>query len=236
MQNKSTYLRRLLAIYVAFFVVLLAGLTLELAPDFSRGMQAGTALGKVMNKQINQAVPQTSYLLWNLPVKEPSFVATEAADSLQRVAVSPSNITIHVTEPMGNHSLWWYAFAAVGGTPWCYLLLALGSLAYLAIIVLMWLIIRSVRRSIREEQPLATCNVWRLRTIALLAIGSELCNSLYNYLMAHRGAAVLAESAYRVCTSFQFDYSILILGLLILFAAELTAIGRDLGEEQKLTI
>ncbi len=32
MQNKTTYLKRLLAIYVAFFVVLIVGLAFDVAP------------------------------------------------------------------------------------------------------------------------------------------------------------------------------------------------------------
>ena len=84
--------------------------------------------------------------------------------------------------------------------------------------------------------PLAKSNVWRLRVIALLTIFSELCNSLSNWMMNHRAAELVTDTAYAVNSAFQFNYSTLIMGLLILFAAELTAIGRDLGEEQKLTI
>ena len=37
MQNKKSLLRRLLAIYVTFFVVLVVSLAHSLAPNFSRG-------------------------------------------------------------------------------------------------------------------------------------------------------------------------------------------------------
>ena len=89
---------------------------------------------------------------------------------------------------------------------------------------------------IREEMPLEKRNVCRLRIIALLTILSEICNSLSGWMMNNRAAELIAETAYTVNTTFQFNYETLIMALLILFAAELTAIGRDLGEEQKLTI
>lgn len=236
MQNKTTYLKRLLAIYVAFFVVLIAGLALNVVPGILQGMEAGTTMGQDLNAQLGQSTPQSSYLLFNCPLRQPEATAIETTDTLRRVVALPSTMTFHVTEPAGNHSMWWYAFAAVGGSPWIYWMMMSASLAYLVIILFMWLIIRSVRRSIREEMPLARSNVWRLRVIALLTIFSEVCNSLTNWMMCNRAAELIAETAYTVNTSFQFSYPTLIMGLLILFAAELTAIGRDLGEEQKLTI
>lgn len=236
MQNKTTYLKRLLAIYIAFFVVLIAGLAFDVAPGFRQGLEAGTTMGQDLNAQLNQTTPQSSYLLFNCPLRQPDAVILETADSIRRVTAFPSTMTFRITEPAGNHSMWWHAFATVGGSPWVYWMMVAASLAFLVIIVLMWLIIRSVRRSIRQEMPLAKSNVWRLRVIALLTIFSEICNSLSNWMMNHRAAELVADAAYTVNTAFQFNYPTLIMGLLILFAAELTAIGRDLGEEQKLTI
>lgn len=236
MQNKTTYLKRLLAIYVTFFVVLIAGLAFDVAPGFRQGLEAGTTMGQDLNAQLNQTTPQSSYLLFNCPLQQADAVVVASTDSLRTITALPSTTTFLVREPAGDHSMWWYAFATVGGSPWVYWMTVAASLAFLVIIVLMWLIIRSVRRSIREEMPLAKSNVWRLRVIALLTIFSELCNSLSNWMMNLRAAELVADTAYAVNTAFQFNYSTLIMGLLILFAAELTAIGRDLGEEQKLTI
>ncbi|MBQ3187227.1 MAG: DUF2975 domain-containing protein [Alistipes sp.] len=236
MQNKSTYLRRLLVIYIAFFAVLLVGLTLDVAPGFRQGLEAGTSMGQDLSEQLEQATPQSSYLLFNCPLETPAATQVATTDSLRTITARPSTITFHVTEPAGDHSMWWHAFAAVGGSPWVYWMTVAASLSFLFIIILMWLIIRSVRRSIRLEMPLERCNVWYLRLIALLSILSELCNSLSSWIMNNRAAELIADTAYTVNTTFHFSYSTLIMGLLILFAAELTAIGRDLGEEQKLTI
>ena len=54
--------------------------------------------------------------------------------------------------------------------------------------------------------------------------------------MNSRAAELLAGSEYTVDTAFHLSYSTIIIGILIIFAAEVFAIGRNLSEEQKLTI
>ena len=56
------------------------------------------------------------------------------------------------------------------------------------------------------------------------------------WLMSRRAAEVLTDTAYTVDTAFRFDYSVLVMGILLLFAAEVFKIGRDISEEQRLTI
>ena len=51
-----------------------------------------------------------------------------------------------------------------------------------------------------------------------------------------RAAELLAGNGYAVDTGFHVSYSMVIMGILILFAAEVFAIGQNLSEEQKLTI
>ena len=48
-------------------------------------------------------------------------------------------------------------------------------------------------------------------------------------------AELLAGNGYAVDTGFHVSYSMVIMGILILFAAEVFAIGQNLSEEQKLT-
>lgn len=236
MKNKTTYLKRLLAIYVAFFAVLLAWMTLEVAPEFSQGIQEGTQLGNELIAEWAQNTPQAIYHFETIPVNAPASALIETADSTRRVISHTTSLSLEVYEPLGDHSVWWAAFASICGSPWIYALMLLGSLIYVVIIVLMWYIIRSVRRSIREEQPLAKSNVWNLRAIALLVIATDLIGRIVNWLVTRNAAEMLAGSDYQVNTSFNIGFETLIVGLIILFAAEVMAIGRDLGEEQKLTI
>lgn len=236
MQNKRTYLKRLLAIYVAFFAVLLGWLALEVAPGFSQGIREGAQLGNELDAEWAQNTPKAIYEFWEIPVKATRSTAIETTDSTRCVEGYPASMMLKVSEPLGDRSAWWAAFASTGGSPWVYLFTLLSLTTYIAIIVLMWLIIRSVRRSICEEQPLEKSNVWRLRAIALLAVATDLIARTTNWLAARNAAEMLAGSDYQINTNFAIGFETLVVGLLILFAAEVLAIGRDLGEEQRLTI
>lgn len=236
MQNKKTYLRRLLVIYVAFFALVLGWLALEVAPDFSQGIREGAQLANELDTEWAQNTPKAIFEFWNIPVKATTQTIIETADSTRFVAGHPASMMLKVSEPLGNRTTWWAAFATTSGSPWIYLLVLLSLATYIAIIFLMWLIIRSVRHSIREELPLAINNVWRLRAIALLVITTDLISRTANWLAARNAAEMLAGSNYQVDTSFTIGFETFIVGLLVLFAAEVLAIGRDLGEEQRLTI
>ena len=128
------------------------------------------------------------------------------------------------------------AFRSIGGTPWLYALTMLNALVYPAIIVLMCIIIRSLRRSIRNECTLDRRNTRYLRAIGVLTILSELCGDLSAWWMNRRAAEVLAGTGLEVDTGFAVSYGTIIMGILVLFAAEVFAIGQQLSEEQKLTI
>ena len=126
--------------------------------------------------------------------------------------------------------------AASAGSAWLYALVLLCPLLYLAIIVLMFVIIHSLRRSIREERTLDKRNVWYLRAIGMLTIVTELISDTVDWVMNSRAAELLAGSGYTVDAGFHVSYAMIIMGILILFAAEVFAIGQNLSEEQKLTI
>ena len=125
---------------------------------------------------------------------------------------------------------------AVEIAAWLYALVMLCPLLYLAIIVLMFVIIHSLRRSIREERTLDKRNVWYLRAIGMLTIVTELISDTVDWVMNSRAAELLAGSGYTVDAGFHVSYAMIIMGILILFAAEVFAIGQNLSEEQKLTI
>ena len=70
----------------------------------------------------------------------------------------------------------------------------------------------------------------------MLTILSELCGDLSAWWMNRRAAEVLAGTGLEVDTGFAVSYGTIIMGILVLFAAEVFAIGQQLSEEQKLTI
>lgn len=237
MQYKKSLLQRLLVIYITFFIVIVASFAHGLLPGFSRGFSEGSELGKDIVKSWESGTPRLIYMLGDIPVHERDAVVignTGASDL--KVKARVSNLTLTVEQSAPDASVMGLAFSSVGGRPWMYALVMLGLFFFIAIIVLMFLIIHSLRRSIREERTLDKRNVWLLRTIGLLTILMELFQDIVNWCMARRAAELLTDSPYMVDTGFHVSYTTIIMGILILFAAEVFAIGQNLSEEQKLTI
>ena len=235
--RKSSYLRRLLMIYIGFFALLACSFLFDFLPSLSQGVSSGIELGNEINEAYQDEEPKQFYMVLNIPLNGSEGVELTPITADTQITAYPTTIALEVTEPMvADQGVNQIAFAAIGNSPLTYILMIGSALCFPIIVVLMFLIIRSVRRSIREEEPLAKRNALLLRAIALLTILSELLGKLGLWQMAKRAAALLAESDYVVDTTFHLNYGILLMGLLLLFSAEIFVIGRDLGEEQKLTI
>ena len=217
MQNKKPLLQRLLVIYITFFIVLVASVAHGILPNFTRGAAEGVEMGNDIAEKWKSGIPRMIYMLSDI-----------------QITGQPGN-TLAITSAPGASPLG-LAFRSVGGSAWLYALVMLVPLLYLGIIVLMFVIIHSLRRSIREERTLDKRNVWYLRTIGLLTILAELISDTVNWAMNSRAAELLAGSGYTVNTEFRISYAMIIMGILILFAAEVFAVGQNLSEEQKYTI
>ncbi|MEG2612622.1 MAG: DUF2975 domain-containing protein, partial [Alistipes sp.] len=67
-------------------------------------------------------------------------------------------------------------------------------------------------------------------------IFTEMGHALIAWCMSARAAELLAGSNLVVDTTFSISYYTIIMGILVIFTAEVFAIGQNLSEEQKLTI
>ena len=233
MQNKKSLLQRLLVIYITFFIVLVASIAHGILPNFSRGAAEGAELGNDIAEKWKSGVPRMIYMLGDIRVTgQPEIAAAPGVEikaNVRKLALGGEQ-NAPGTSPLG------LAFRSIGGSAWLYALVLLCPLLYLAIIVLMFVIIHSLRRSIREERTLDKRNVWYLRAIGMLTIVTELISDTVDWVMNSRAAELLAGSGYTVDAGFHVSYAMIIMGILILFAAEVFAIGQNLSEEQKLTI
>ena len=229
MQNKKSLLQRLLVIYITFFIVLVASIAHGILPNFSRGAAEGAELGNDIAEKWKSGVPRMIYMLGDIRVTGQPETAVEIKANVRKLALVVEQ-NAPGTSPLG------LAFRSIGGSAWLYALVMLCPLLYLAIIVLMFVIIHSLRRSIREERTLDKRNVWYLRAIGMLTIVTELISDTVDWVMNSRAAELLAGSGYTVDAGFHVSYAMIIMGILILFAAEVFAIGQNLSEEQKLTI
>lgn len=240
MQQKKSLKLRLLVIYITFFVVLIASVVYNFLPDFSRGTDVGTNIGNEIAQSWNTQNPRATYLLMDVPTLQPEMDTpiegvADSEEMTVKARITRMDILVEKKAP-AETSVFSLAFGVLGGSPAVYLLTILGAFSYAAIIVLMFLIIHSLRRSIREERTLDKRNVWYLRAIGMLTIVTELISDTVDWVMNSRAAELLAGSGYTVDAGFHVSYAMIIMGILILFAAEVFAIGQNLSEEQKLTI
>lgn len=236
MQNKKSLLKRLLFLYIALFLVIVTGLVHSMLGSLGRGARTGMEMGAEIAEKIQQGDPRMIYLLGDVHI-----LGTPEKEVPIRIGATEINpvvtqLNLIVNEPSPTRSPIGLAFRSVGGSPWIYFLALFIPLLLLAVIILMIMIIHSLRRSIREERTLDRRNVRYLRSIGALTILAELANSLMSHTMNLRAAELLAESGFSVDTSLHLSYSMIIMGILILFSAEVFAIGQNLSEEQKLTI
>ena len=237
MQNKKSLLQRLLVIYITFFIVLLASIAHGILPNFTRGAAEGVEMGNDIAEKWKSGVPRMIYMLGDIRVTEQPEDAIEVT-SAPGVGIKTAirKISLVVEQDAPGSSPLGLAFRSIGGSGWLYALVMLCPILYLAIIVLMFMIIHSLRCSIREERTLDKRNVWYLRAIGMLTIATELIGDTVDWVMNSRAAELLAGSGYTVDTGFHVSYAMIIMGILILFAAEVFAIGQNLSEEQKYTI
>ena len=229
MQNKKSLLQRLLVIYITFFIVLVASIAHGILPNFSRGAAEGAELGNDIAEKWKSGVPRMIYMLGDIRVTgQPETAVEIAAAPGVEIKANVRKLALVVEQNAPGTSPLGLAFRSIG--------VMLCPLLYLAIIVLMFVIIHSLRRSIREERTLDKRNVWYLRAIGMLTIVTELISDTVDWVMNSRAAELLAGSGYTVDAGFHVSYAMIIMGILILFAAEVFAIGQNLSEEQKLTI
>lgn len=109
-------------------------------------------------------------------------------------------------------------------------------LSYLAIFVFLFLMITSLRGSIkRDDNTFSKRVIIMIRAIAVMLIAASLISSLIVYLESASVASMLAGSGYKVA-SFQLNLQELIAGIMIFVIAEVFSIGNKIGEEHKYTI
>ena len=94
----------------------------------------------------------------------------------------------------------------------------------------------SLRKSIRDEQPLRHSNILRTRAIGILILVAELSEALMKYISNTEAARLLEGTSFEVVGTFPLSYWNVIVGILFLFMAEVFSLGTQLSEEQKLTI
>lgn len=235
-KDKQSLNRRLLLIYVCYFVVIGLGFFLSYMPVFSRGFAAGMDAAQQEIESSSHGIEKR----WYLFSVHPSLFSEHsiAIDSrYENIGIELSGydalaaVTVSSTDPDNDP-----AFAMVSRNYTKTMFISMGiSLSWLAILILIGVIINSLRRSIRDQRPLPDSNILYMRIIGILIIASELLKALA-YHIGQQTVQQIADRTMSFINAYPIEYGNIVLGLLVLFSAEVFAIGVRLGEEQRLTI
>lgn len=123
-----------------------------------------------------------------------------------------------------------------GGLGWSMFFLVLSALMYISVFVIIFIILTSLRRSVRQGNLMERRVVPLTRSIGILLIGASLLMSLSVYLERKALIPYFIASGFSISTAMSFDFVQIITGILIFVIAEIFSIGYGLSEEQKLTI
>ena len=231
MKSQKTILHRVVALYIIFFVVI----AISLVRTFSRfsGEAFNTGRNDVW-RMLYENHDRKVDLLYDLPTATSiiDFDMPLSADSCNVVTVNarPSRLDVQVTYPIddSDHTLSLHSYS-----------IALGLLAtaiYFAVFVILFIILGSLRKSIRSNDVFSRRNIALTRTIALLLIIASLMFSLVAWMEIRSVADLLAQTNFPLNKAFPFDFGEIIMGVLIFVIAEIFSIGSSLSEEQNLTI
>lgn len=228
MQNKKRLYKHLIVIYILYFIILASGFMLNTIPSFMSGVHAGMAQAE---REFDRGDTHFYYVTTEL--RNPEGLI-EVDGLPENVDAYFARLHLQVSDPgaftMDN------AFRVQADSGYAYLLLIVSGLSFLVVIVLIALMINSLRKSIRDEQPLHHNNITRTRIIGILLIVMEVSNALMLYINQSKAIELLKDTPYEVLDRFTLNYWNLTIGVLFLFMAEVFAIGTQLSEEQKLTI
>lgn len=230
--EKRALNRRLTLIYVGYFLLLAMAFACSFLPMWRIGLNNGYKLGSLEAQSFDR---EEFYMVGvrPLPLNHLPDAITQADEHISiqltpfeafaTIRVNRDSAPEELVEQLSHHSLAIFGLGFLSMTLW------------LAIIVLMALIINSMRCSIRDQRPLPAKNILYMRLIG----GFILLNVVTEWMVLHLGHKMVGLASGGMPEAFARvipDYTTAMLGLLIIFAAEIFALGSRLSEEQKLTI
>ena len=234
--DKQTLNRRLLAIYVCYFIIIGAGFLHSFLPVFASGFSAGINAAQQEMELARQGIEKRWYIFSVRPdilgqlAMHPDTSSDHVAMEMDTYEALVS-VTVSSADPDNDPTLQFIA----GSYRKTMALSMCASLSWLAILVLIGVIINSLRRSIRDQRTLPDSNILYMRIIGCLIIVSELLGA-WSICIGQQTVDALVDGGVAFAGAFPVEYGKIMLGVLVLFSAEMFAIGTALSEEQKLTI
>lgn len=223
---KFTSLQRITALYVIFFVVLAIG-AFPLAEAFRDGWKAG--YNDAVKVKRSETQGKSAEILYEVPViyQGLSFDIPVYDSAGTQVNARPSALDLEIITPDGQE------IKGLGGSM---AFVVISGVMYIAVFVIIFIILTSLRGSVKRGELMKKSVIVRTRAIAILLICASLSFSLSRYLENRALNGFLAGNGFSISVQFPFDFLQIGTGILIFVIAEIFAIGHKLSEEQRLTI
>lgn len=176
MKSKKTILRRITTLYVVFFVVIAFGIVRTVSRFSGEDFNTGRNDARRMVAAARMADGRNVELMYDLRVATSTTgfdipIYRNAADSVTMYA-RPSLLDLEAVMPAGSSS----GTSAFNSYSIVYGLLAM--MTYAAIFVILFVIIGSLRKSIRNDDVFRKSNIALTRAIGILLIAASLLFSL----------------------------------------------------------
>lgn len=123
-----------------------------------------------------------------------------------------------------------------GKANWCMGLQLFSVVAFLAMVVLTIITLVSFYINVRRDKVFPKKNIRRLTWIGVLMILMSLSMDVSVWIEQSLAASLLAGSNWEPSTAIQLHTTRLFFGLTVIFMAQIFYIGREMQEEQELTI
>lgn len=222
MQHKKRIYKRLMVIYIIYFLALAFGLTSDFLSNFYPN-----------NERREGSASETYEYFVSAPLTDsPGEIRIEGLSG----NITPSIDQIRLRVTTNEKQSFSNSLSTLADSKLALTLLLVSEIAAISMFVLFALIINSMRKSIRDEKPIPHSNIVRTRWIGSLMILAVFCNSGIQYINSQKAVELLTGTDFHVLTSFSFDYWNTIIAILFIFMGELFSIGQQMSEEQKLTI
>lgn len=239
MSSKKALQNRILVLYIVFFAVIVASFIFgTLGSDLSKGYNDGQRIGESIAANIRDNNNRSINLFYDLPNSNPDLELDVRNLNLPEgteIKARVNKIDLIVESDNTDRSTLGI-MTSVTGSPMTLILSWILMLCYITVIVMFFLIILSLRRSIKSESVFNRKNIIRTRVIGYVLIICALLHSLIEFTAIKSANKWLEGSSIVLNTSFRIDFWDVLLGVIILFIAEIFSIGYDLSQEQRLTI
>ena len=238
-KDKRSLKRRLMYIYIGYFVILTLGFFHSFVPSLAATLRLGIREISTLQQQIKSGEME-DYVWYVIPVKPAIFdetcnevetiipenkITSSMYEGFMNIHLSKTHTPQHILDKLSNMSTFDNIIALLIGP------------FQLIVFIFIALIINSLRKSIRDQRPLSKCNIVYMRLIGVLVIVIALLEAA-SYSINNKIVTMLATEHYAQAFKnvFPIEYGELVMGLLIIFAAEVFVIGTKLSEEQEYTI